>query len=325
MYVAHTLPKALGSAAVLAIIPGLQAATINQSTNLGGGNHWNQANYWGGNTVQTGNDYQASTGLGTSNYAFTVNGHVFDYTGEVRDAQDAGVNNTFAGDNLILPAGTRLLSKAQSASGVTSTVNITTQGGYISSSANNTGNQSTLAGTLSIMDGTQTALLLNPPGTFTWNVSSIVTGAADTTLNLVIGGNASETKHGILNFASNLDAFAGTLFVSSVSNSKSMPGNPTSALFRIANSAPLATLNLATNSTSFSFDLNSNITFGSVIVGGVALDAGVYDFDDLSALAPGKFVDNSGSITVVPEPSAALLGGWALLGWAIGFRRRSAM
>ncbi len=60
-------------AGISATLPALQAATISQSTNLGSGNQWNQANYWGGNTPQAGNDYQTGTGFGASNYAFTVN------------------------------------------------------------------------------------------------------------------------------------------------------------------------------------------------------------------------------------------------------------
>lgn len=318
-----TLPtSACVVAGILATLPALHAATISQSANLGAGNQWNQTGYWGGSTVQAGNDYQTGTGFGTSNYAFTVNGKTFDYTGEVRDAQDAGVNNTFAGDHLVLSAGTRLLSKAQSVTGVTSTVNILAQGGYIASAANSTGNQSSLAGSIAIAAGTDTALLLNAPGTFTWTINSTISGASDTTLYVTVGGSGTETKNGTLNLASNFDSFAGTLYLSTVANTKGLPGNPTTSLFSIANSAPLAALNLATGSTNFSFNLNSAISFRSVTVNGTVLNPGTYDFNALDTLAPGKFVNNSGSLTVIPEPSAALLGGLAMAGWLIGAGRR---
>jgi hypothetical protein len=320
-----TLPRAAGIAAGIffaTLLPTLQAATISQSANLGAGNQWNQTNYWGGNTVQAGNDYQTATGLGTSNYAFAVDGKTFDYTGEVRDAQDAGPNNTFAGDRLVLPSGTRLLSKAQSITGITSTVNILTQGGYIASAANTSGDQSFLAGTISIASGTNTALMLNAPGTFTWTVNSAISGAANTTLYVTIGGTSSDTKNGTLNLNSNFDSFAGTLYLASVADTKALPGFPTNPLFSIANSAPLAALDLATGSANFRFNLNSDISFRAVTVNGTALDPGTYDFSDLDILAPGKFVNNSGSLTVIPEPSSALLGGLAMAGWLFGSGRR---
>ncbi|MDB6076479.1 MAG: hypothetical protein JWO82_226 [Akkermansiaceae bacterium] len=315
-----TLPFAAAAGlGVYAGLPFAQAATISQSANLGAGNQWNQATYWGGNTVQAGNDYQTGTGFGASNYAFTVNGRTFDYTGEVRDAQDAGVNNTFGGDRLVLSAGTRLLSKAQSITGVTSTVNLLTQGGYIASAANSSGNRSFLAGSITIASGTDTALLLNAPGTFAWTVNSALSGAVDTTLYVTVGGSGNEVKNGTLNLNSNFDSFAGTLYLSTVANSKVLPGNPTSALFSIANSAPLAALNLATGSANFSFNLNNALSFRAVTVNGTVLNPGTYDFAALDTLAPGKFVNNSGTLTVIPEPSAVLLGGLAMLG---GWRRR---
>ncbi len=87
-------------------------------------------------------------------------------------------------------------------------------------------------------------------------------------------------------------------------------------------SAPLATLNLATFTTNFHFDLNSELSFGSVILDGFALDPGIYTFAELDSRAPGKFLANGGSITVlaaIPEPSLV-----ALLASAGLFRGRHA-
>jgi len=64
-------------------------------------------------------------------------------------------------------------------------------------------------------------------------------------------------------------------------------------------------------------NLDQNLTFGSVTLNGVTLDNGTYTYAELSGNATygSLFSGGSGSITVVPEPSTAVLGavGWAVI------------
>ncbi len=88
------------------------------------------------------------------------------------------------------------------------------------------------------------------------------------------------------------------------------------------NSAPLARPEMATSATNFRFNLNSDITFGSVIIGGQTLAPGVYDAAALNGIAAGKFFDAGGSITVIPEPSVSMLCGAGLGVIGLAYARR---
>lgn len=305
----------LGVAAA-ALLPVLHAETIDQSISPAAGVDWNQPSVWGDNAVVDANDYRTTADLIAAQTAFVVNGTTWAYTANLRDAESS---STFGGNSLILSADTRLLGKALGEA--TSTANIVLNGGFIHS-APNAGGSSTLAGTLSFAPGVTLGaigMLANGAGAFTFNVASTIVGGSDVVLQLSMDG-ATRTNH--LNITGDISGFLGTIYVSTAAD-----GVGSDSSFSIASSAPEATLELATASTNFRFDLNSQLTFKSVVIAGEALPAGTYTYDDLNDLAPGSFLPNGGSLTVVPEPSVLGLSiaavGWLLLRHAPIRRRRA--
>lgn len=66
---------------------------------------------------------------------------------------------------------------------------------------------------------------------------------------------------------------------------------------------------MTASSTRFSYEPSPNATLAGLSIGETVIEPGTYNFNQLEAIAPGKFFDNGGSITVapVPEPSAAAL------------------
>lgn len=298
----------------------VMAATISQTNlNANDSNPWNTAAVWGGNAVTSGNDYSTVAGATViSNSYATATGN-WSVNAAIRDmAGNSPQSTTFGGDNLVLNPSTRLLMKGYN--NVTSTAAIVLNGGHISHAPNagGTGAAGTanLAGTITANAGTVSAIGMLPLGssTNTLNITSTIVGSG--TIQLVTSGGTGRTA--FLNVTGNIDNFAGTFYLSTNTNTTLDGGAPsaTSAFSFAAASAPAATLNLATASTRFLFDLDSELTFGTVIVGDTTLTPGTYEFADLETIAPGKFIDGAGSITVIPEPSTAMLSGLLMVGAA---------
>lgn len=291
----------------LSIAP-LIAADITQSGSVPAGNTWNNSDFWGGNPVVPENNY-LTVPFGTSETPFTVGGVAWQTAGNMRDSEGS---STFNGGALVVNSGTRLLSKALA--GATSTANIVLNGGFIHSAANASGS-ATLAGTISFGEGISLGAIGVIANTnFTFNIASTIMGGPDVTLQLAMNGS---DRINVLNITGDISGFAGTFYVSTADG-----GVAYGSAFSITSSAPLATLELAVDSQNFLFDLSSDITFGSVIVGSTLLDPGTYTVADLEILAPGRFL-GEGSITVVPEPSTfAMLGVGVTLFAAVLRKRR---
>ncbi len=269
---------------------------------------WNNSVVWGGNAVTAGNTYQTAL-TGTSpnpgGTSFTVNGTVWNIRNNIRDtAGGAPASTTFAGDQLVLSADTRLLMKGRF--DVTSTANILMEDDSHIILAPDGNGVANLAGNLTVADSALTAIGVQPNGGNTLNVTSTIAGGAGSTLQLVLHGGSTNQ----LNVEGDYSGFAGTFYLAT---STSPTGAGSSFSFG-PGTAPLATFHLTTN-PNFTFDLDSDIAFGSVILGeSTVLAPGTYDYDALSGLGFGSaFISNGGSITVVPEPSIAALGGAGML------------
>lgn len=288
----------------------LHAADVLQSASVPAGNTWNNTTFWGGNALVSGNNYITAP-FGATETPFTVGSTAWQTAGNMRDAEGS---STFNGGALVINPNTRLLGKALG--GATSTANIVLNGGFIHSAPNAAGS-STLAGNISFGTGITLGaigVLANSAGPFTFNINSTIVGGSDVTLQLTMNGS-DRVNH--LNLLGDISGFAGTFYVSTANG-----GVASGSSFSIQSSAPLATLQLATTSTNFRYNLIRDTTFGSLIVGATTLGAGTYSFADLNAIAPGSFLDNGGSITVVPEPSAYAAGVIGLLALAAFVRRK---
>lgn len=282
-------------------------------TNPPAGTDWNQSAVWGDNLVVPTDDYNTTAGPTQIGQSFTAQGKAWTYYGQVRDSTTSSV---FGGGKLLINDFTRLLMKAIDSIEAISMADIVLNGGHIIS-APNSGGTATLAGTIDLQAATG-AIGTNAFGgsNLTFNLDSTITGSG--TLQLIETNATGITRFNVRGDISN---FAGEFYVSS--SEGIAPGAGSSFSFASA-VAPLATLNLAVN-TNFLFDLNSDLVFGSVIIGGIVLDPGVYTFADLDPLATGKFIQNFGTITVlpaaVPEPSVIALIAFAGLLSVAGCRR----
>lgn len=305
-------PTAAHSAVVL-------QSNFNPAGSGGTAAYWNTPSMWSdGLAPATGNTYESRTQVANIGNSYTLNGTVWNYRGQIRDTNGpTPVTSTFGGDSLTLTADTRLLLKGRL--GITSTANIVMANDshiFLAPDTAAGSRTSTLAGTLHVA-GTLTGIGVRSNGGETFNITSTITGASGTTLQMVLSGG--QVNHMAIN--GTYSAYAGTFYLGTPTTGDSPTTAAGSTFSFAAGSAPSATLQLETHA-NYKFNLNSDVTFGNIIVGaGPALALGTYDWEDLNTLGYGSsFLDNGGTLTVIPEPSAAtfaLLASGALL-----FRRR---
>lgn len=293
----------LTCAGLFASLTALPALTINQ-TNYApdNSNLWNNAAVWGGNSVTSGNNYNEVAGPTTIGTSFEVGDKVWLFKSNLRDTSGPSpASTTFAGTLLINNADTRILLKGRN--GTTSTANIKFNGGgHIvlapDAGGSGTAGTATLAGTIEAPLGTLSAIGLRPNLTNTFNVNSTLVGSGN--IHVVTAGGTSATAY--LKLGANINGFEGTLYLSTNTGTVENGAPSDSSSFSIAAmNAPGATLNLATSSPRFHFNLNGALTFRSVVVGDTLLAPGTYTYANLDAIAPGKFINNGGSITVLPH------------------------
>lgn len=286
---------------------------------------WNDPLLWGNGAdpVVNTNDYETLPGWVASSTDAVVNGTTWAYTGMVRTSANTGgaqaLSTTFSGNSLTLNAGTRLLGKNYG--GSSTTANIVLNGGYINYAVDTAANNSnaTLAGTISFGASSDLgALFIIGNANYTLNVTSAISGGSSKTLQLSMAGGTGRNNQ--MNILGDMSNFFGTIWAG-----VSAAGTGPSSFFNIQTDAVNATLQLDTTSANFHYNLLTNQSFGSLLVNGTPLAAGTYNATYLNGLAANKFMDNGGSITVIPEPgTAALLGLAAVLGITQFRRRRSA-
>lgn len=281
----------------LLALPAAHAATITQT---GGTTEpfWNAAAIWNGTAAEVGNDYVTTAGLNTANSSGL--GAANDLTGRVRDT-----GSTFDGDSLRIVASTELLMKQEA--GQTSTANLILDGGILRYSPNNANTTATLAGTLNIASASVIGVV-RATGNSILTITSTLTGSADVRLA------AAQAATNSLVFTGDLSAYTGTFNVG---------GGGALLTLNLAQEYVLPNLGLAYGdfATADRLNLTHDISIGSFSYGGNSLAAGEYTVDDLNAFGTGSQFLGSGTLTVIPEPAAALLGSLGLLGL---LRRRRA-
>lgn len=304
-------PLAGGFAAALTTgllaLPAAHAATITQTVN-DGGTGWNSA-LWGPPTAAaptSGNDYVTASGLAASaptQLGASVTGRVRAITGQ----------ETFAGDSLEIVSNTELLIKNSG----TYTANIILNGGIVRLSPNTAAN-ATLAGTINVAANSVLGSVQFATQAFT--ISSTVTGSS--TLRLAGGTANNQTITFDDGVGTSLNGFAGTIDIGG-GQTNAGGANRVTVDFNQAYNMTLAGILMGGYSTADILNLDASISVASFTFGGSpTLVADTYTTSELNALyGNGSQFTGSGTLTVIPEPAAALLGGLGLLGL---LRRRRA-
>lgn len=281
----------------LIAIASSHAATIIQTVNQGSGANFNQA-VWGPPTAvvpTVGNDYVSGTGFTASG----PTGFGSNFTGTVRNTG----NRTFLGDSLTIVANSRL----QMSGGVATVGNLILDGGTIGTSATGVG----FAGAITV----NSASIFGTGNTHVTTITSTVAGSgtlnlrsSDLTPTLTFGGAASA-----------FNGFTGTLNIGWLDNEGAV-GRLLVDFNDAYTMAGSIVMNTGAGYTPDILNFDAAVTVGAFAFGANNLAPGTYSSSDLDTAfgTSGRFT-GAGSLTVVPEPTAALLGG---LGSLLLLRRR---
>lgn len=274
-------------------LPSAHAATIVQTVSAGGGVDWNAALWDSPAAAPTaGNDYVTAAGLIAS--GGTSLGTGTNVTSRIR-LVSTGL--TFAGDSLTVSAGTEILGKNAG----TYSANIILNGGIIRWAPDAT-SSATLGGTINVAaDSVIGVVQVTAAASTAFTVSSKLTGSSN--LRLAAGQGSLHT----LSFTGDLSGYTGTF---------NAGGGGNLLTLNLAQEYNLPNLGLAFGdfTTADQLNLSHDISIGSFSFGASSLDAGTYTAAELNALygSGSQFLGGS-TLTVIPEPTAALLGGLGLL------------
>jgi hypothetical protein len=268
------------------------AATITQVANDTASTAWSTKSApWGG-APAAGNNYVTKAGFVTA----ADDGLGVLISGLIRDT-----GSVFPGDSITIVSSTELLMKGANAT--TTTGNIILNGGGIRYGPNGTnpGFTTALAGSLNI---TSLGGVIGLGGNNTMNINSTLTGSGILSLRAAIGATANNT----IDFAGDLSGFTGTLELGFTPLTTGNGGNVTLEFNQAYNLN--ASIVMGEYSSLDNLSLNYALTVNSFEFGATSLAAGTYTAGQLDSLVGnGSQFTGIGSLTVVPEPSAAVLLG----------------
>lgn len=279
---------AVAGFSLIALVNG-QAANVLQVANDGSSTAWSTKGApWGGAAPTADNDY--FTFAGVSGTTSIPSGFGANFSSRLRDT-----GSIFGGNSLTIAADTEVLQKGGALSTTTGTIIL--DGGIFA--YGNAGPATVnLAGSLAV----PTTGILGMGGVNILNVTSTTTGSG--TLSL----RSSDTTPTI-RFSGSLTGFTGTLQLGGGGG-----GYVTLDFdqdYVLAASIAMDTF----GSTVDVLNLDQAITVNSFTFGATTLAANTYTAAELNGLVGnGSQFTGAGSLTVVPEPSAALLGALGALG-----------
>ncbi len=295
------------------------AVEFTQTVNSGGGAtatnfEWNDA-IWGSPaaTPNSGDTYVSASGLMAVDN--TVRLGTAGITGRVRAYNRTGGTPTFGGGSLRLVSGTELLVKDTG----TYTANIILDGGILRFSPD-AGAHAIFAGTIHAQASSVIGSVQSNASSFTFD--SVFTGSAD----LRLAGGTSANQSLIFSDTSDFSAYSGTLNIGGgVTNAGG--ANLVTVSFGLgSHDLRNATLAMGAFATADILNLAGNVSVGSFAFGsGESLNilgAGTYTVAQLNAFGNGSQFTGTGTLQVIPEPSAfAALAGLAGLA-VVGLKRR---
>jgi hypothetical protein len=284
----------------LLALPTAHAALFIQTVASGSTTtEWNDA-IWGTPAAAptSGNTYQTAAGLSAASSSLL--GSANDLTGRVRAYAGGNGNPTFAGSSITVVGATELLVKDAG----TYNAAIVLNGGILRFSPN-AGANATMTGSITVGSNSVLGSVQSFASTFT--IASTLTGSS--TLRLATGTATNQTITFDDGLGTSLNGFAGTLDIG---------GGTTRAIvdFNQAYQMGLAGMAMGGYSTADILNLDANISLASFkFAANPTLAAGTYTTSQLNGLyGNGAQFTGAGTLTVIPEPTAALLGGVALLG-----------
>ncbi len=278
---------------ILTALPASRAATIVQTNSQNAStDSWNAAAPWGGAAPVSGNDY-VSNPTAAGAFTATATGLGVSVTSRVRNTGAT----VFGGNTLTIVAGTELLLR--STGGPTNTANLILDDGTVRVVGG-----TTLAGSIVVSD----TGIVGLGGTNTLALTSALLGAGTLELR---ASDGSPT----IRLSGDLSGFTGTLQIGG--------GDLGHVVVDFDQDYNLlAGLVMGTFSTQDVLNLDQAITVNSFEFGSTFLAPATYSASDLNtAFGSGAQFTGSGTLTVIPEPSSALLG---ILGSFFFFRRRRA-
>ncbi|QTN32396.1 hypothetical protein HZ994_08660 [Akkermansiaceae bacterium] len=272
----------LSGLAILSTAASLHAAVITQTVS---NQDWDNA-IWGSPAAlpTAGNDY-VTLGAGT---ILRMNNDL------------AGSNSTFAGDSLTVSPGARVLLKNINSS---STINgdIIMQGALMDHGANGPGSATLNATNLVVSGNNEFALGL----TNIFNINATLTGSGN--LFFAERDNNENTNRVSI---SGISAYTGTITVGDTPNSYAALNADFGLTIDFGVNYHFQDTFTLLNSSILQVNNGQTLTFneGDLLDGITAIGPGTYTANTL-----GSSFSGNGSIVVIPEPSAALLGAFGAL------------
>ncbi|RYD24169.1 MAG: hypothetical protein EOP88_01335 [Verrucomicrobiaceae bacterium] len=293
----HTLISSAGLG-LISLASSHAAVIIQTNSQNNTADSWNATAAWNGAAPVLANDYESNATPTTGALAATATGLGTTVTSRVRN----GASSTFGGNSLKIVTGTELLVRN---AGTVNTGNIILDNGTIRSVSS-----VTFAGTLT----TTTTATIGLGSTNILTINSNVTGNGTFQLRSSDGAPTIRFSGALLTAFS---AFGGTL---------DLGGGPSVGAVTLDFNEDYyipATLSMGAYSTLDVLNLDQAISVNSFKFGATTLAPDNYTAAELNSLfGNGAQFTGGGSLTVVPEPSALLLGS---LGSLFFLRRRRSM
>ncbi len=296
----HSLVPIAGTS--LIVLASSHAATITQTVNQpssGGTVHFNAAVRDTPTSAipSAGNDYVSGTGFTAS----ASTGFGTNFTGTLR----SNGSRTFTGDSLTLVGGTRF----QMSAGVATVGNLILDGATIATSGSGAGFSGGMTINSSSYFGSGSTHLTTITSTIAGS-GTLYLRSSDATPTLTFGGATTA-----------FDGFTGTLDIGWLDNEGAV--GRLLVDFNDAYNIANIVMNTGVGYTPDILNFDAAVSVDSFTFGANSLAAGTYSPAQLDAEVgtSGRFT-GGGSLTVIPEPSAALLGG---IGALLVLRRRRSM